>query len=192
MRWFRLGQASLEQDNHGSEGAAYTRLAEPQHPQIALLLDYWEEKRGPARRMPARSDIKPTDIPSLMPYLILFDVLNEGEDGYIRVFGSELSELIGEDRTGMRLSEIECQRTDQPARNIRSRWLTSFQLSVYEKVPAFMKAPMNNVGRDFMIIHAAGFPLSGDTGEEPKQVLSIMTALAKDADDLLPPPHLFA
>jgi|GEM_PF-902321 len=191
MRWFRTSQASLEHDNAANEGAGFTRLAEPQHPQVALLLDYWEEKRGPSRAMPARSDIKPTDIPSLMPYLILFDVLNEGEDGYIRVFGSELSELVGEDRTGMRLSEIECQRTDQTARNIRSRWLTSFQLSVHEKRPAFMKAPMNNIGRDFMIIHAAGFPLSGGTGEEPKQVLSIMTALAKDADDLLPPPRLF-
>lgn len=191
MRWFGLQQQiPSRRAQSGEEGADFIRLAEPQHPQIALLLDYWEEKRGPARSMPARGDISPTDIPSIMPHLVLFDILEDGADGYIRVFGSELGVLFGEDRTGLRLSQIQCQREDQPARNIRARWLSAFQISVREKVPAFIKLPMNNVGRDLMIVHAAGFPLSGGADDVPKQVLSIVAALPKNADDLLPPPHL--
>jgi len=188
MRWFGWQEAPQSAANAATEGTMLERLAEPQHPQLALLLDYWEEKRGAGRTMPARGDISPTDIPRLMPHLVLFDILEDGKDGQIRVFGSELTEMVGEDRTGMRLSQINCQRQEQSAQNIRLRWLNIFHLTVAEKAPTFVKAPMSNSGRDFMIFHGACLPLCGKDSEEMKQILGILVTLPRSADELLPPP----
>jgi hypothetical protein len=61
------------------------------------LYRYWLAKRG-GSAMPARRDINPGDIPTLLPYLTIVDRF-DGQFRY-RLFGTRVAELVGRDLTG--------------------------------------------------------------------------------------------
>jgi hypothetical protein len=70
----------------------------PRDPRIKALYDYWDGLRG-GRLMPARVDIDPTDIPALLPYIIMYNVAASG--GYtIRLVGEEVVRFVGHNATG--------------------------------------------------------------------------------------------
>lgn len=80
-------------------------LDAPQHPGAAALSAYWEKKRG-ERPMPDRSDIRPSEIVQLLPYLLICEPVDAGRDFRIRIFGTALVALFGEEMTGKYLSEF--------------------------------------------------------------------------------------
>ena len=69
------------------------------------ILDYWHKRRG-ARPMPARSDIEVTELPSLLPYIFIIDVLENPRDFRFRLAGTHFREAVGEEVTGKRLAEV--------------------------------------------------------------------------------------
>ncbi len=93
---------------------------------LRQTLDYWRRLCG-ERRMPARKDLNPADIPRLLPKLMLADVTNppvgSGPDTdagdamapapvqvpqiRFRLVGTEVSGRFGTELTGHRLSEID-------------------------------------------------------------------------------------
>ncbi len=70
---------------------------------LLALYRYWEDKRGD-RAMPARAEIDPTEIPSLLPIVLLVDISAAGEYRY-RLVGTELVRWLGRDITGQTFSE---------------------------------------------------------------------------------------
>lgn len=68
------------------------------------LLDYWERLRG-RRPMPARADLDPTEIPHLLPHLLLTDAEPDGGFRY-RLVGTEVERSFGTRMTGKRLDEL--------------------------------------------------------------------------------------
>jgi hypothetical protein len=61
------------------------------------LYDYWFAKRG-SRLMPARSDINPADIPTLLPYVM---IVGKASDQFrYRLVGSAIARELGRDFTG--------------------------------------------------------------------------------------------
>lgn len=66
------------------------------------LYTYWSEKRG-ARTWPAREEILPSEITSILPYIMLADVVEEGRDFHFRLVGTDVA--YGIDPTGRRLRE---------------------------------------------------------------------------------------
>ncbi len=70
------------------------RIAEPQ---LRKLYAYWAGKRGP-RPWPARADILPEEIPGLLPFLIIVDVLEGGRYFRFRLVGTDVA--FGIDPTG--------------------------------------------------------------------------------------------
>ncbi len=66
------------------------------------LYDYWAGKRA-ERLWPARDDILPSEIPTLLPFIMLADVLDGGRDFYFRLVGTDVA--YGIDPTGQRLRE---------------------------------------------------------------------------------------
>jgi hypothetical protein len=66
---------------------------------------YWLSRR-PENSLPGRRDIDPLDIPRLMPYVALVDILRDPLDYRYRLTGTKFVEMIGHDRTGMRAREI--------------------------------------------------------------------------------------
>lgn len=58
------------------------------------LLEYWRSKRG-SRLMPARADIDPIEIPTLLPIIGLVDVLDGGARFRFRLLGTEVVDAAG-------------------------------------------------------------------------------------------------
>lgn len=73
------------------------------------LLAYWRDKRG-TRRFPARADIDPLDLRSLLGNINLIDVVREAGRAAprfrYRLFGSEFVFYHGGDLTGVWVDEI--------------------------------------------------------------------------------------
>ena len=66
---------------------------------------YWASKRG-LRPMPRRCDIDAVEIPALLPYLTLIDVLSDPFDFRYRLIGGEVRRISHGNYTGKRFSEL--------------------------------------------------------------------------------------
>jgi hypothetical protein len=79
-------------------------LENPLHRQIYA---YWQQKRG-SRRMPSRADIDPTEIPRLLPNLLISEYLPEGEVGRwrYRLAGTAIAAAFGRNPTGRYIDEL--------------------------------------------------------------------------------------
>ncbi|HEX9789596.1 MAG TPA: PAS domain-containing protein, partial [Kiloniellales bacterium] len=71
---------------------------------LATLYQYWQSKQGD-RLMPARADIDPTEIPKLLPILLLIDVVATVSYRY-RLVGTEIVSSAGQDITGKLFDEV--------------------------------------------------------------------------------------
>lgn len=71
---------------------------------LLQLRDYWDSKRG-GRLMPRRQDIKPAEIVSLLPNVLLVDVEKPLRLRY-RLIGTRIAETMGRDSTGKYYDEI--------------------------------------------------------------------------------------
>ncbi|WP_341705558.1 PAS domain-containing protein [Ferrovibrio sp.] len=69
-------------------------------PRIRRTWDYWNAKRG-TRPMPARRDIDPAEIPDLLPYLVLTEVLPAAPFLRYRLVGTKQVAIRGHDPTGL-------------------------------------------------------------------------------------------
>ena len=87
-------------------------IAESQHPRmigtdflkicsnrVKRSYAYWDALRG-TRVMPARSDIDPLQIPDLLPYVVLTEVLKEPPWLRYRLVGTQQVQMRGHDPTG--------------------------------------------------------------------------------------------
>lgn len=79
-------------------------------PLLAELYQYWSERRG-TRRAPARADIDPIDIPHLLPYIALTEVVlpSDGEAPRFRyrLAGTEIEDRFGCPLTNRFLDELK-------------------------------------------------------------------------------------
>ena len=148
-------------------------LSAPTHPMTAKLAAYWQEKcQGRAR--PERGDIVPREIIQLLPNTVIYDVLDDGADFRVRVFGTALVELVGEERTGMRVSEFG--RHCNPPTNaeaVRRRWMDSMSTAYETEAPAFVTGFMSSSRRSFIAFHGVSCPLGNENGK-PKHMLGLM------------------
>lgn len=69
------------------------------------MLRYWQKKRG-TRHMPSRKDIDPTEIPFLLPHIMLIDVTYNPLDFQCRLAGEHIV-TWGFDLTGYALSVLK-------------------------------------------------------------------------------------
>jgi len=75
-------------------------------PAPKALYAYWQRKLQ-GRRMPARSDIDPLDLKTVLPNLVLLDVQREPLDFRYRVAGTRTYDIFGYDLTGKSVRELE-------------------------------------------------------------------------------------
>ncbi len=73
-------------------------------PILSDLYDYWSGLRRNGA-LPARSDLDPTDIPKLLPYIILAECYDAGRRIRFRLTGSDIAFVQGADLTGLFLHE---------------------------------------------------------------------------------------
>ncbi|MBM3573343.1 MAG: PAS domain-containing protein [Alphaproteobacteria bacterium] len=121
---------------------------------IEAALRYWKRQRG-AQAMPTRAAIDPTDIPPLLPYVLLIDVLSDPLDFRFQLIGSSVDSIIGQNYRGVRFSELPHMA---PGNKV---WDEYVQV-VEQKQPLTSEIPY--VGRAKLVRHLSHclMPLSSD------------------------------
>jgi hypothetical protein len=74
------------------------------HPMLREIYGYWDAKRG-GRMMPRRSDIDPSEIPKLLPRILIVQALGDGRFRY-RLAGTAIVEAFGVEITGTLVGDI--------------------------------------------------------------------------------------
>jgi len=107
------------------------------------------------RVAPRWSDVQPGDIKSLLPYIMVVDVLEQPFDVRYRIVGTAVVEAFGYDFTGetLRLPESDLETV---------AWLDVYQEFVGRRGPCFAqyKVPMSL--REALVVDVGVFPLSSD------------------------------
>jgi hypothetical protein len=78
------------------------------HPRHEQFYDYWRAKSPGPGLLPGRQHIDPIDIPLLMPWIFLIDVVRDGDKLRYRhrLVGTQIAEWMGYDTTGKFLEEF--------------------------------------------------------------------------------------
>lgn len=153
----------------------------PEHPSVAALHAYLDEKRG-SREMADRADIRPAEIARFMPNVIIAEAVNGGEDFRVRLFGTALVELLGEERTGKLLSEFAEEAVafaNRDPESVQRRWLYITRKAFLGRKPVFVKVPFAASGRLYLVGHCISAPLTAG-GTEPAQAMGAMFVTRAD------------
>jgi hypothetical protein len=131
---------------------------------VQEALVYWESKCA-GRRMPARRDLDPVfEIPSLLPWVMLVDVLRQPLDFRYRLIGTGIAARARHDHTGCRFSDLSRAGSDSVV------WKDRMAV-VQTRAPKLTTPPY--IGRDNRIQGVCGIhlPLSSD-GEAVDMILT--------------------
>lgn len=73
---------------------------------LRFLNDYWQRLPRADDGLPLAGAVEAMEMKPALGFIMLLDVLNEGEDFRYRVYGSRIAQQSGFDMTGRRTSEI--------------------------------------------------------------------------------------
>lgn len=121
-------------------------------PVLRTGLDYWQRIRG-EREIPARRDLDPADIATILPNVMLKDVCRDPLDFRYRLVGSRARHHSQADYTGKRMSELAHQGPSSVVFRVCA-WV------VENRRPLLLRPPYAGPQRDFLWIEAAVMPLS--------------------------------
>ncbi|MDY0882924.1 PAS domain-containing protein [Dongia soli] len=142
-------------------------------PTLARLYDYWRGLcRG--RFAPSRADIDPTELGFILPRLLMFDVLDGGDDFRVRLAGSGTFNLHGRDITGMLVSNFT------PAA-FREAVASSYRQIVRDRLPVYVRNTYWRNGIEVDAYHVLRLPLSSD-GENVNIILVGEDYRGREAD----------
>ncbi len=137
-------------------------MVKPDEPQLRALLAYWEDKRG-TRAMPARADIDPTEIPQLLPHIVLVDTADSLGGFRYRLFGTALCKGFEHDKTGKVFSEMP--RIDNFDEVYGGYWLTYL-----DKAPHYFHGQIVLQDKGYIRYSRLTLPLSSD-GDRVNMIL---------------------
>ena len=133
---------------------------------LRALYIYWNKKRG-ERRAPSQVDIDPVEIPELLGFVNLYDVRQEPRDYLVRLNGSEVAAMLGQDITGMWCSEVVSGEA-------KDRCHSAFAMCVDDWSPALVETSLDFCGKD----HAAQLLLVLPLSDDGEVINKLMTAHA--------------
>ncbi len=124
-------------------------------PILTEALTYWLEIKG-SSRFAQRADLVPEKFVKLWPHVLMVDVIDEGQDYYVRLFGQNLVNAYGE-QTGRRASEATVPEL------VRDRSKQLFDFCVTHAAPTYAYWPeLGSERRFFFDVEALCLPLSSD------------------------------
>ncbi|MFC7049421.1 PAS domain-containing protein [Emcibacter nanhaiensis] len=127
------------------------KLSDIEPEPLQKLFSYWQKIRAD-RKMPAKQDFNPSDVPSLLPYITLIDVEENPRRYRTRLAGTENTRVLGFDPTGRYFEE-----TPQLSGAIkRFTWL------VEHKEPYLYRGSLKWSDKDFLDYYSIALPFSDD------------------------------
>ncbi|HEV7372193.1 MAG TPA: PAS domain-containing protein [Arenibaculum sp.] len=133
---------------------------------LTAAFDYWRSKLG-GRAMPARRDLDPLDIPKLLPWLMLTDVLRNPLDFRYRLIGTEIAARARRDYTGRRFSELTHTGPSSQVWIDRARVVETCR-------PVFTTPPYTGGDDSVSAVSGIHMPLSDDASSV-NMILSVVT-----------------
>ncbi|MDO8421033.1 MAG: PAS domain-containing protein [Parvibaculum sp.] len=153
-----------------------TELAAAEHPKITEFVRYLTRHCG-SDGIADRSHINPADILSLLPHLMILDVIDDGADFRVRVFGTGLVTLLGEERTGLLASQFGDKAIiANDYAEMRNRWMKVFRKAYSRGTASHFRAPTVSPDRSYMHYHGMLAPMTNGS-EEITQLVGIMVAV---------------
>lgn len=131
---------------------------------LRRLYDYWNAKRGD-RPAPSRRDIDPVEIPDLLGFVNIFEVQDEPRDYKVRLNGSEVAEMMGEEITGRYCSAV---MSGPDAVSCKA----AFDLCVDQCRPVIVETSLAFCGKPYMAQTIVVLPLSSD-GERVDMIVTV-------------------
>jgi hypothetical protein len=135
-------------------------------PRLRQAYAYWHGKLA-GRAMPARRDIDPVEMPQLLPYVMLVDVLADPLDFRYRLIGTEVRAILARDYTGSRFSEVPGKGSDSVV------WRNCAEV-VRHKAPLSRSPPYVGPERDLRRCENVLLPLSED-GKEVSMIMQVIS-----------------
>ncbi len=128
-----------------------------EHPRFLRLADYLAAKAPPGK-LPGRQHIEPTEIPDLLPWIMLIDVIAQsGADPRyrIRLVGTEVVRIQGSDGTGRYVEEV----LDSAE---LAGILQGYGEIVSSRQPGYRQGVVATKGRQHVAYRRIAFPLARD------------------------------
>ena len=163
------------------EHFVYPRAAT--HPKFRALFDYWTSKTV-GDRLPGRQHIDPTEIWTLVPNLMLWDVVRERATirFRVRLFGTALYELWQADLTGRWMEE-----TVPPDK--RDDVHAGLMHVVTTRQPQYLTRRLLHPSRDLVAHERLMVPLAAD-GETVDMLMALYLPLVSKVPQTPGGPHL--
>lgn len=143
------------------------------HPSVGAIVDYWCSIHPP-QGLPGRQHFDPVDVPKLLSNIGLIDVQNSPRRFRIRLYGTALVSVMGEDYTGKWYDELfeNFEKTGQ---------YTDFCHVVDTHSPHWRRGALRiPTDRDFHFLERVHLPLASD-GKNVDMILTF--AVFFDGDD---------
>jgi hypothetical protein len=123
-------------------------------PILRAIRDYWRDRSG-VRKMPARRDIDPSDIPKFLPHVTLADVFHDPLRFRHRLLGTFITGFYERDATGKWLDEkLYGPNTEGML------WL--YRECVRRRAPTAVRQAIPFVRKDWVTLEGVLMPLSDD------------------------------
>lgn len=78
------------------------------HTKIRDLITYWHAQRGPDG-VPGRTSFEPLSLRPWIGNISIYESVDGGDDFIVRLEGTRISEITGEDWSGRRITEIDAR-----------------------------------------------------------------------------------
>jgi hypothetical protein len=121
---------------------------------VRQAFEYWAGKAA-GDRLPSRADIRPEEIPALLPYVYLVDVMYGPLSFRFRLAGTAIRDWAGREFTGVRINEQE----------YGPQWkhiFDQYQEVVLTRAPTYAEYHAPWAEREFLYYERVVAPLSSD------------------------------
>ena len=137
------------------------------HP-CRLFHQYWLALSKQRDGLPERPDFAPSDIPRLLPFIVIFDIDSTGAHANYRyrLVGTEIVDMLDMNPTGKLVSEVVS------ASRLSDR-LRIYDLSVEQRTAVFTSRHVPVEKRSFIPVFTGLFPFAARSGGPPEQLFMI-------------------
>ena len=132
------------------------------HERVRAIYRYWDGKRR-GRRMPARADLDPVDIPRFLPDISLVDVVPDARKYVYRLIGTNEAAMRGRDPTGKPVGEAYFGTSKQSV-------FLNYDAVTETRAPRLDRDPSITADNRFIQHESIFLPLSDD-GENVSMIL---------------------
>ncbi len=134
----------------------YETVAAPSLESTRELLEYWRSKCPPGR-LPNRQDIVASDIPRLLPNIMILEPIDGGADWIVRLVGTAIAERDGRDATGKRIREFF--RPD-----VAETSVADYRHCAESRLPSFARGDFAALRKEHIRWESVGLPIFGRDG----------------------------